>query len=155
MRYQSTVFGQLLKEIPRGWFDRVAASHHAGRMKRRLSPWAHLVSMVFAQLGGARSLRDVERMLERQRGTFAHLDLRAVRRATLADANASRSVGLFEAVATRLSSRFAGRGARREALRLIAAHQHAVRARAVRAVPLARGGDDLHHCFAARPPARP
>jgi hypothetical protein len=119
MRYQSTVFGQLLKEIPRGWFDRVAASHHAGRMKRRLSPWAHLVSMVFAQLGGARSLRDVERMLERQRGTFAHLDLRAVRRATLADANASRSAGLFEAVATRLSSRFAGRGARREALRLI------------------------------------
>jgi Transposase DDE domain/Domain of unknown function (DUF4372) len=119
MRYQSTVFGQLLKEIPRGWFDRVAASHHAGRAKRRLNPWAHLVSMVFAQLGGARSLRDVERMLERQPGAFAHLDLQAVRRATLADANASRPAGLFEAVAARLSGRLAGRGAQREALRLI------------------------------------
>lgn len=119
MRYQSTVIGQLLKAIPRGWFDRTAASHHAGRSKRRLSPWAHLVSMVFAQLGGARSLRDVERMLERQPGAFAHLDLQAVRRATLADANANRSAGLFEAVAARLSGRLAGRGAKREALRLI------------------------------------
>lgn len=119
MRYQSTVFGQLLKEVPRGWFDRLAGAHRAGRAKRRLTPWAHFVSMVFAQLGGARSLRDVERMLERQRGTFAHLDLRVVRRATLADANATRSPALFEAVAARLSARLAGRGAQREALRLI------------------------------------
>lgn len=119
MRYQSTVFGQLLKAVPRGWFDRTAAAHHQGRAKRRLSPWAHLVSMVFAQLGGARSLRDVERMLERQQGAFAHLDLQAVRRATLADANVSRSPGLFEEVARRLSGQLAGRGRRREALRLI------------------------------------
>jgi transposase len=119
MRYQSTVFGQLLKAIPRGWFDRVAAAHHEGRAKRCLSPWAHLVSMVFAQLGGARSLRDLERMLERQQGVFAHLDLQTVRRATLADANARRPARLFEAVAARLSGQLAGRGVKREMLRLI------------------------------------
>jgi len=144
MRYQSTVFGQLLKEIPRGWFDRVAAAHHEGRAKRRLTPWAHLVSMVFAQLGGARSLRDVERMLERQRGTFAHLDLQTVRRATLADANATRSAGLFETVAARLSGRFAGRGAKREALRLIdATHIFAGR----RVEQWSGGGLKLHVVF--------
>jgi len=144
MRYQSTVFGQLLKAVPRGWFDRVAAVHHAGRVKRRLSPWAHLVSMVFAQLGGARSLRDVERMLERQRGAYAHLDLQAVRRATLADANASRSSGLFEAVAARLSGRLAGRGAKREALRLIdATHIFAGR----RVEQWSGGGLKLHVVF--------
>lgn len=119
MQYQSTVFGQLLKEVPRGWFDRLSLAHREGRKKRCLTPWSHLVAMVFAQLGGARSLRDVERMLERRRGTFAHLDLRSVRRATLADANATRSPALFEAVAARLSARLAGRGSKREALRLI------------------------------------
>jgi hypothetical protein len=144
MRYQSTVFGQLLKEVPRGWFDRVAATHRSGRLKRRLSPWAHVVSMVFAQLSGARSLRDVERMLERQRGTFAHLDLQSVRRATLADANASRSAGLFEAVAARLSSRLAGRGTKREALRLIdATHIFAGR----RVEHWSGGGLKLHVVF--------
>lgn len=144
MRYQTTVFGQLLKAVPRGWFDRVAAAHHEGRTKRRLGPWAHLVSMVFAQLGGARSLRDVERMLERQRGTFAHLDLQVVRRATLADANASRSAGLFEAVAARLSGRIGGRGAKREALRLIDA-THIFAGRQVE--QWAGGGLKLHVVF--------
>lgn len=144
MRYQSTVFGQLLKEIPRGWFDRAAAAHRGGRAKRRLSPWGHLVSMVFAQLGGARSLRDVERMLERQQGAFAHLDLQTVRRATLADANATRSAGLFEAVAARLSGRLAGRGAKREALRLIdATHIFAGR----RVEQWSGGGLKLHVVF--------
>ena len=144
MRYQSTVFGQLLKEVPRGWFDRVAVTHHAGRAKRRLSPWAHLVSMVFAQFAGARSLRDVERMLERQQGTFAHLDLQTVRRATLSDANARRSAGLFEAVATRLSGRLAGRGAKRAALRLIdATHIFAGR----RVEQWSGGGLKLHVVF--------
>jgi hypothetical protein len=119
MRYQSTVFGQLLKELPRAAFERLAEVHGCGRRKRRLSPWAHLVAMVFAQLGGARSLRDVERTLERQGGAFAHLDLIAVRRATLADANAQRPAVLFEAIAAMLSARLAGRGLRREALRLI------------------------------------
>ncbi len=119
MRYQSTVFGQLLKELPRGAFERLAQVHRQGRRKRCLSAWGHLVAMVLAQLGGARSLRDVERMLERQAGVFAHLDLRAVRRSTLADANARRPAELFEAVTALLSARLAARGLRREALRLI------------------------------------
>lgn len=119
MRYQSTVFGQLLKELPRGAFERLALRHDGGRRKRRLPAWAHLVAMVFAQLGGSRSLREVERTLERQEGVFAHLDLTAVRRSTLADANAGRPAELFEAVAAMLSARLAARGLRREALRLI------------------------------------
>ena len=119
MQYQSTVFGQLLKELPRGWFARAASRHHRGRRKRGLEPWAHLVSMVFAQLSGARGLREVERALERQDGVLAHLGMGRVRRSTLGDANADRPAGLFEEVAGYLAGRLAGRGAGREALRLI------------------------------------
>jgi IS4 transposase len=119
MQYQSTVFGQLLKEVPRGWFERVAAEHHRGRKKRSLSPWAHLVTMVFVQLAGTRSLRDVERILERHRGKLAHLGLASLRRSTLSDANATRPAALFEAVAMKLSARLGRRSRAREALRLI------------------------------------
>jgi len=78
-----------------------------------------LVAMVFAQAGGARSLRDVERLLERHPGVKAHLDLGEVRRSTLADANRSRPARLFEDVARALSGEVgSGRGSR-EAIRLI------------------------------------
>jgi hypothetical protein len=119
MRYQSTVFGQLLKELPRGWFARAAERHHSGRKKRQLAPWGHVVSMVFAQLSGARGLREVERALERQAGLLAHLGVDRVRRSTLADANTERAPGLFEEVAGYLSQRVGGRRTGREAVRLI------------------------------------
>jgi hypothetical protein len=118
MRYQTTVFGQLLKVLSRGRFERLARRHASGRRKRQLHAWGHLVAMVFAQAGGARSLRDVERYLERHPGVRAHLDLGAVRRSTLADANRQRPAALFEDVAKLLAAEVAG-GRGREAVRLI------------------------------------
>ena len=119
MQYQSTVFGQLLKALPRGRFERLAKVHAKGRKKRELSSWGHLVAMIFAQAGGARSLRDLERLLERQHGVAAHLGLGQVKRSTLADANRSRPADLFCDVAMLLAGDLArGRGAG-EALHLI------------------------------------
>jgi hypothetical protein len=144
MQYQSTVFGQLLKELPRGWFARAAARHKTGRTKRRLDPWAHLISMVFAQLSGARGLREVERALERQAGVLSHLGVGQVRRSTLADANVDRPAGLFEEVAAYLSARLIGRSIGRDALRLI----DATRIFAGRRVEQwSRGGVKLHVVF--------
>jgi hypothetical protein len=118
MRYQSTVFAQLLEEVPRGWFERIAAKQRL-RRKRELSEWGHLVAMIFVHLSGIRSLREFERVVERQKGALTHLELGRVRRSTLADANAERRVEMFEAVAARLSEALAGRVSGREALRLI------------------------------------
>jgi transposase len=144
MQYQSTVFGQLLKELPRGWFARAASRHRTGRAKRQLEPWGHLISMIFAQLSGARGLREVERALERQAGVLAHLGVGQVRRSTLADANATRPAGLFEEVAAYLSARLIGRSVGREALRLI----DATRIFAGKQVEQwARGGVKLHVVF--------
>jgi len=144
MQYQSTVFGQLLKELPRGWFERASARHKTGRAKRRLDPWAHLVSMVFAQLSGARGLREVERALERQGGVLAHLGMGQVRRSTLADANANRPAGLFEEVAAYLSARLIGRSIGREAVRLIDATRIFA---GKRVEQWSRGGVKLHVVF--------
>jgi hypothetical protein len=113
------VFSQLLKAVPRGWFERTARHHHRGRAKRTLSSWGHLVTMIAAQLSGARSLRDLERMLERHPGVLSHLGLARVPRSTLADANATRPAVLFEAVAAKLCADFDGGKLGKEALRLI------------------------------------
>lgn len=119
MRYQSTVFGQLLKALPRARFERLAKRHETGRRKRELSGWGHLVAMIFAQAGGARSLRDLERLFERQHGVLGHLGLGRVKRSTLSDANGSRPAELFCEVAQTLASDLArGRGPG-EALHLI------------------------------------
>jgi hypothetical protein len=144
MRYQSTVFSQLLKAVPRGWFEREAARQRSGRAKRQLSAWGHVVTMVLAQLSGARSLRDVERIVERHPGVLPHLGLGLVRRSTLCDANARRPAGLFEAVAGRLSAMLAGQGGGKDALRLI----DATRIFAGKPVAAwARGGVKLHMTF--------
>ena len=119
MRYQSTVFGELLKAVPRGWFERAAQRHHSGRAKRTLQPWGHLVTMVMSQLSGAGSLRDLERMMAHHRGVLTHLGLAQVARTTLADANAERPSGLFEDVAGKLATLVGARNSRRDAVRLI------------------------------------
>lgn len=120
MQYQSTIFGQLLKGLPRGRFERLAVEHATGRRKRNLDAWSHLVAMLFAQASGARSLRDLERVVERQDGVMAHLGLKGLKRTTLADANRERPAALFEAVAGMLAGRLAVAGSTgREVIRLI------------------------------------
>jgi hypothetical protein len=119
MQYQSTVFGQLLKGLPRGRFEHLAERHKQGRRKRELSSWGHMVTMVFAQTGGARSLRDLERMLERHHGVAAHLGLGRVKRSTLADANRLRSCDLFCDVAAMLASKLTRGQSGAQALNLI------------------------------------
>jgi IS4 transposase len=116
MQYQSTVFAQLLKALPRPRFDRIAAGHRSGRKKSSLPEWAHLVSMVLAQLSGSRSLRELERIVERNQNALSHLGVKTVPRSTLADANALRPVALFEEVAALLAGQMESG---REMVRLI------------------------------------
>lgn len=120
MQYQSTIFGQLLKALPRGRFERLAAAHATGRKKRSLDAWGHLVAMVFAQASGARSLRDLERVVDRQDGVMTHVGLKGLKRATLSDANRGRPAELFEAVAQVLAGQLAAAGKTgRDVIRLI------------------------------------
>ena len=123
MHYQSTIFGQLLKALPRRTFDRLSKARMLGRKKRCLSDWSHLVAMVFAQASGSRSLRDLERVVERQGGVNAHLGLDGLKRSTLADANATRPAALFEDVAKLLAGQLSRGGKSNEIVRLIDATQ--------------------------------
>lgn len=110
MQYHATIFAQLLKGLPRGRFESIAKMHHKGRKKRTLSDWGHFVAMLFAQASGTRSLRDLERVSERQASVLQHLGIAGIKRTTLADANASRPCAVFEDVARELAGQLIGRG---------------------------------------------
>ncbi len=64
--------------------------------------------MIFAQLSGAQSLRDLEHGLNSHSNLFYHLGIGPVRRSTLADANVHRSSDVFEDVFGLLLGRLQG-----------------------------------------------
>ena len=86
---------ELLKEVPRGAFDRLAREHGADKYSKSFSAWDQLVAMVYAQLSGSVSLREIEAGFNAQRTHHYHLGTHELRRTTLADANARRKPEVF------------------------------------------------------------
>jgi Transposase DDE domain/Domain of unknown function (DUF4372) len=103
--HQNTVFRQLTDRLPRGVLARLIAETGADKGVRRLDTEDLLMTLLFAQVSEARSLRDMEAMLSSQAALGYHSGLRQVHRSTLADAIASRPVAVFTGL---LSAMMAG-----------------------------------------------
>ena len=121
MRYENTVFGSLLKAVPRRRFATIVARHGGDKYVKGFSSWDHLVSLVFGQLGGLSSLREVETVWNAQAVHHYHLGSGPIRRSTLSDANRRRPSAVFAEVFAELSAMAAGALARegQQVLRLI------------------------------------
>src|SRR5215472_12079967 len=113
MRHQNSVFHGLLKHLPWGEFDRLVAVHGADSRVRRLTTKDQLGALLYGQLSGASSLREIVTGLESHAARLYHLDAHSVRRATLSDANARRPVAVFAELLAVLM-RQAHRGLRRK-----------------------------------------
>ena len=121
MRHHNSVLHGLLKHIPWSYFDQLVEQHGADTGIRRLSTKSQLVALLYAQLSGAVSLREIETAMASHSAKLYHLGGREVSRSTLADANASRPHQVFSALFARMAG-LAGSGFRRstgEAVRLI------------------------------------
>ena len=95
MPHQNTVFRQLTNGLPWGLLDRLIDETGADARVRRLGTKDMLLALLFAQVSGARSLRDIEAILASQAARCYHSGLRPVHRSTLADAAMSRPVKVF------------------------------------------------------------
>ena len=95
MRHQNSVFHGLLKHLPWAEFDRLVAVHRADSRVRRLTTKSQLVALLYGQLAGATSLRDIVAGLQSHQTRLYHLGARPVQRSTLADANAHRPAEVF------------------------------------------------------------
>jgi hypothetical protein len=121
MRHQNSVLHGLLKHVPWAAFDRLVSEHDADARVRRLPTKAQFIALLYGQLAGAASLREIETALSSHAARLYHAGGSAVARSTLADANASRPAELFAALLARMMAQ-AGGGLRRkvgEAVRLI------------------------------------
>jgi hypothetical protein len=97
MGHHDTVFHELLKHVPWHRFDRLVEEHGADARVRRLSTKGQFVALLYGQLSGAASLREIVTGLSSHSARLYHLGAGAdpVRRSTFSDANAQRPVAVF------------------------------------------------------------
>lgn len=95
MRHHNSVFHGLQKLVPWAEFDRLVEKHKADHRVRRLTTKGQFLALLFGQLSGASSLREIEAGLASQSARLYHAGARCVARSTLSDANAKRPAALF------------------------------------------------------------
>jgi DDE family transposase/uncharacterized protein DUF4372 len=112
MRHHNSVFHGVLKHVPWDVFDALVQAHRADDRVRRLTTKSQFIALLYGQLQGAASLREIEAGLASHRSRLYHLGAAAPRRSTLADANAARPSAVFGELFAVLAAR-AHRGLRR------------------------------------------
>ena len=95
MRHHNSVFHQVQKQVPWGVFDRLVQKHKSDHRVRRVSTKTQFLALLFGQLSGAVSLREIEAGLMSQSSRLYHVGGRPVARTSLADANARRPAKMF------------------------------------------------------------
>jgi len=95
MLHKNTVFHGLLKHVPWPAFDRLVEHHRADAGVRRLPTKSQFLALLYGQLAGASSLREIVAGVRSHAARLYHLGARPVQRSTLADANAHRPAAVF------------------------------------------------------------
>lgn len=91
------VFSQVVEYIPRYQFDKLVKQYQGDWHTKNLSSYSHLLHLLFGQLTGCDSLRDICLCLEAHNKMLYHLGFRkAVNHASLSRANESRDYRIFE-----------------------------------------------------------
>lgn len=112
MRHQNSVFHDLLKHVPWDEFESFVDRHGADARVRRLTTKSQFVALLYGQLSGASSLREITTGLTSHEARLYHLGATVPCRSTLADADARRPAAVFGALLSRMMKQ-AHRGLRR------------------------------------------
>ena len=102
MSQASTVLSQLLKRLPRHEIETLAGRCDGARKSSAMSRFTQRVALMVGQLGGQRSLCDVENSLSAQSHLRYHLGVGAVSRSSLARSNQHRDAHFFVLLFERL-----------------------------------------------------
>ena len=96
MAYHNSVLSQLLKLLPRLAFEKQANRVDGKRRSDALSRWSQFVALTIGQLGGRRSLRDIEATVRSQRHHRYHLGSQSSSRSALGRANEQLDYRFYE-----------------------------------------------------------
>lgn len=95
MRHQNSVFHTLLKHVPWQKLVQIVEKFGADASVRRLDTKRHLIALLYGQLSGATSLREIVAGTESHAARLYHVGAAPVKRSTVSDANAKRPSGVF------------------------------------------------------------
>jgi len=105
MERVSSIFSQIVRLVPRGLFNAAVSRHQGEKHAKGMTCWSQFVAMLFCQLGGARSLREITGGLAASEGKLRHLGVeQPPTRSTLSYANEHRSWQIYEELFNRLVS---------------------------------------------------
>ncbi|HEM49294.1 MAG TPA: IS4 family transposase [Caldithrix sp.] len=97
------IFNQLTEFLPQRVFDRLVHKYDGNKHVRHFSCWNQLLSMIFGQLTGRDSLRDLMISIEPHKTKFYHLGFgKGTSRSNFANANEKRDCRIFEEYAFQL-----------------------------------------------------
>ena len=97
--YQNNTFGQILKLLDKEMISEIITSNKSDKHSKGFGTWNHLVVMLFSQLTGCRSLRDLEIRFNSKPQHHYHFNTSAVRKSTVSDANKNRNNSTFRDIA--------------------------------------------------------
>jgi hypothetical protein len=95
VRHRNSVFHDVLKLLPWASFDKLVGEYGSDALVRRFTTRHQFVALLFGQLSGAASIRDLEAMMESHQGRLYHSGAVALKRSTFADANRLRDPRVF------------------------------------------------------------
>jgi len=91
------VYSQLTDFLPQRVFDRLVQKYNGNKHIRHFSCWNQLLSMIFGQLTGRESLRDLMISIEPHKPKYYHLGFgTGTSRSNFANANEKRDCRIFE-----------------------------------------------------------
>lgn len=102
MSQVSTILGELLRIFPKYEFEKLEHLHKGNRYTKYFTGWQQLIVLLYAQVSGKDSLREVETGLKIQSDRWYHVGLKDIKRSTLSDAMTNRSNEIFEGLFYRL-----------------------------------------------------
>ena len=96
MKYQNSVFSQILSLLPSYKFQEIVDKYDGDKKAHKLLCWDQYIALLFGQIRQRDSLRAIETGLELQRTHWYHLNTHGIKRSTFADANNKRDYRIYE-----------------------------------------------------------
>lgn len=121
MRHQNSVFHSLTKHVPWSKFEHIVEKYGADQLSRKLTTKRQFIALLYGQVSGATSLREVVTGMASHQTRLYHVGAAPVKRSTMSDANSKRPWQVFSELFAQMLPQ-AHRGLRRataEAIRLI------------------------------------
>ena len=90
-----SMFAQIVQQLPKNLFLNLVQKYQTDKGAKGLNTWDQLVAMLYCQLSGAQSLREISDGLYSSLGKLNHVGAHAVARSTLSYANQHRDYRVY------------------------------------------------------------